>query len=59
MILYSKQLDALARTAVTEALRLDEQEAPQRDADKQRKQADENRVKEEKARLVNKESFRP
>jgi hypothetical protein len=59
MVLYSKRLDMLARNAVIEALRLDEQEAPQREAELQRKQAEENRVKEEKARLVNKASFRP
>lgn len=59
LILSSKQLDARARTSITEALRLDEQEAPQRDADRQKKQEDENHVKEEKARLANKASFRP
>lgn len=37
LILHSKRLYALARTAATEALRLDEQEAPQREADSQRK----------------------
>jgi len=59
MVLYSKRLDALAQTAITEALRLNEQEAPQREADRQKKQEGENRVKEEKARLANKASFRP
>jgi|SRR5579864_9160518 len=59
MVLFSKQLDMLAQAAITEARRLDEQEAPQREADRQRKQQEESRVKEEKARLVNKAIFRP
>jgi hypothetical protein len=59
IVMYSKRLDALAQTAVTEALRLDEQEAPQREADLQKKQEVENLVKEAKARLANKASFRP
>jgi hypothetical protein len=59
MILYSKSLDALVRTGVTEALRLDAQEAPSKEAERQRKQEEENRVKEETARLANKTSFRP
>ena len=59
MVLYSKQQDALARTAVAEALRLEAQEAPQKEADRQKKQEDENHAREEKARLVNKASFRP
>lgn len=59
LILYSKQLDAVAQTAITEALRLDKQEAPQREAERQRKQEEENRAKEQKARLTNKASFRP
>jgi hypothetical protein len=59
MVLYSKQLDALVRTAVTEALRLDSQEAPLKEAERQSKQDENNRVKEEIARLANKTSFRP
>ena len=59
MVLYSKPPDAMARTAVTEALQIDEQEAPQRKAERQRNQEEENHVKEEKARLANKASFRP
>ena len=53
------QLDTLAQAAVIEAKRLDEQEAPQREADLRRKQGEENRVKQEKARRLNKPSFRP
>jgi hypothetical protein len=59
MVLYSKSLDALARTAVTEAARLDDQEAPQREAARQRKQDVEDRAKDQKSRLANKATFRP
>jgi hypothetical protein len=59
MVLYSKNVDALVRTGVTEGLRLDAQEAPLREAERQRKQEQENRVKEETARLANKTGFRP
>ena len=37
MVLFSKRLDALARAAVGEATRLDEQEAPQREIELQKK----------------------
>jgi hypothetical protein len=59
LILFSKKLDALAQTATVEAIRLDAQEAPQREAEQVRKQADEVSAKQEKARMVNKPSFRP
>jgi hypothetical protein len=52
-------LDALARTAIVEAIRLDEQEAPQREIERQKKQDVEDRAAQEKARLVNKVAFRP
>jgi hypothetical protein len=58
MLVFSKQLDALARAAIVEAIRLDEQEAPQRDIERQKKQDEENRAVQEKARLVNKVGFR-
>jgi hypothetical protein len=47
------------KRAAIEAKRLDEQEAPQREADLRRKQGEDNRVKQEKARRLNKPSFRP
>ena len=56
---YSKQLDTLAQAAVIEARRMDEQEAPQREADLQKKQGEDNRVQQENARLANKPGFRP
>jgi hypothetical protein len=59
MIAFSKRLDALARTATAEAIRLDAQEAPQREIERQKKQDDENRAAQEKARLANKPNFRP
>jgi hypothetical protein len=59
MLVYSKFLDAPARAAIVEAIRLDEQEAPQREIEAQNKQDEESRVAQEKARLVNKVGFRP
>jgi len=59
LVLYSKRLDGLAQAAVTESVRLEAQEAPQRELDKQKKQADEEHLALEKARLLNKPNFRP
>jgi hypothetical protein len=59
MLVFSKRLDALARAAISEAIRLDEQEAPQREIESQKKQDGENRAAQAKARLENKVAFRP
>jgi hypothetical protein len=59
MVIYSKRLDALARAAIVEAIRLDDQEAPQRETERQKKKDEENRVQREKARQANKAPFRP
>jgi hypothetical protein len=59
VIAFSKQLDALARTASVESLRLETLQAPQREADRKKKEDDENHDQQEKARLVNKPAFRP
>jgi len=59
MVGFSKRLDALARAAIVEAIRLDEQEAPQREIDRQQKQDEDNRAEQAKARLTNKPNFRP
>ncbi|MEN6535416.1 MAG: hypothetical protein ABFD89_17255 [Bryobacteraceae bacterium] len=59
LVAMSKRLDALARTAITEATRLDVQEAPQREIELQKKNEDESRQQQEKARLANKPNFRP
>lgn len=59
LVVFSKQLDALARATTIEAIRLDAQEAPQREIERQQKQTNENRAKQEQARTVNKTTFRP
>jgi len=58
LVLLSKQVNALALVATVEATRLDTQEAPQREVDRLKTQDEANRVKQEKARLVNKAAFR-
>jgi hypothetical protein len=55
----SPKLDALARTAVAQAIRLDEREAPQREIARQKKDAEDLRAAQEKARVANKATFRP
>lgn len=59
LIAFSKRLDALARTATVESVRLEELQAPQREADRLKKEGDDSHVQQEKARLVNKPAFRP
>jgi hypothetical protein len=59
MVAFSKRLDALARAAIVEAIRLDEQEAPQREIERQKKAEEESRAAQQKARLANKPNFRP
>jgi len=59
MVLFSKRLDALARAAVADAIRLDAQEAPQREIELQKKLDEGNRTAQEKAKLLNKPTFRP
>jgi hypothetical protein len=58
MIAFSKGLDALARTATAEAIRLDAVEAPQREVQRQNQEDEKNRESLEKARQVNKSKFR-
>ena len=59
MLVFSKSLDALAQAAIVEAVHLNDQEAPQREIDRQKKQDDEKRAASQKARPVNKANFRP
>jgi len=59
LVLYSKTLDAQAQTGMMEAARLDALEAPQKEAERVKKQAEENEAEQEKSRLANKASFRP
>jgi hypothetical protein len=59
MVLFSKRLDVPAQLAILEAGRLDALEAPQKEAERASKKAEETRVELEKSRLANKASFRP
>jgi hypothetical protein len=59
LVVLSKRLDALARSASVESIRLDAQEAPKRAIDRKQKQEDDDHVRQQKARLVNKATFRP
>jgi len=59
MLVFSKQLDALAQAAIVEAIRLDEQEAPQRELERQKKEDGDSRAEQDKVRLVNKTALRP
>ncbi len=54
-----KKLDATARAAILESKRLDDQEAPQRDAARAASEEEAAQAKLDKARLVNKPNFRP
>jgi hypothetical protein len=58
MTVTSLRLDALARSAEAEAVRLDERDAPRRELARQ-KEADDKNTAQEKARLANKAIFRP
>ena len=59
MIVTSLRLETLARTAEAQAVRLDERDAPKLALARQKKEADETRASQEKARLANKAGFRP
>jgi hypothetical protein len=55
LIIYSKRVNAEAELAFVEAVKLDEQEGPKREAERQKKQTDDTEV----ARQKNQKSFRP
>jgi len=59
LIVTERALDDLARKATLQAARLDDQEAPQREIARQKKERDDGRAAAEKARTVNKRVFRP
>jgi hypothetical protein len=59
IIVTSPRLEALARTADAQAIRLDEREAPQREIARQKKEVEDTRDSQEKARTANKAIFRP
>jgi hypothetical protein len=59
LVVTAEPMAALARTAAAQALELDAQEAPQREAAREKKEAEDRRAAEEKARSTNKPAFRP
>ena len=59
MVVFSKRADAMARASILQSLRLEEQEAPQKELERQKRQADKDRAEQEKLRTANKPRFRP
>jgi hypothetical protein len=59
LIVIATTLEALARGAEAEAVRMDNREAPQRELARQMKQVADSQASEEKARQANKAAFRP
>jgi hypothetical protein len=59
LVVTSPRLDTLARAADLESLQLDAREAPQREAARQKKEEDDRKATQEKARVENKAAFRP
>lgn len=59
LIGVQKTLDTAAQSAISEAKRLDDQEAPQREAARLASEQEAAKAKLEKARLTNKPRFRP
>jgi hypothetical protein len=59
LVLVSKALNPRARAAIKEAVRLDAQEAPQRELDQRNKAGADALIEGEKARVLNKPAFRP
>jgi len=59
LILISKALNTRARAAIKQALRLDTQEAPQRERDQRKKENADALAASDKARIANKAAFRP
>jgi hypothetical protein len=55
LVIYSKRANAEAELAIAEAVKLDKQEGPQREAERQKKQTDDL----EATRQKNQKSFRP
>lgn len=59
LVVALTRLENLARTASAEAVRLDADEAPQRELDRQKKEANASAAAQEKAKAENKAQFRP
>ena len=55
----AEPLAALARTAAARAAVLDDREAPQREAAREKQEAEDLRAAQDKARSTNKAIFRP
>jgi hypothetical protein len=55
LVIYSKRVNAEAELAATEAVKLEQQEGPQREADRQKKETSDLEVTRQK----NQKSFRP
>jgi hypothetical protein len=59
LLIFSKRLDALAQAAIVQAIHLNELEAPQRETERQKKEAEQKNSTEQKARAANMVNFRP
>ena len=59
LLIFSKRLEVPAQAAITKAILLNDQEAPQRELERQKQQDEEKRAAGQKARPVNKANFRP
>jgi len=59
LVAFSKKLEAMASATNREVERLDTLEAPARESARQKKQAEDERASQEKARLISKPKFRP
>jgi len=59
LAVLSKRLDILATAAIADSIRLNDQEAPQREIDRQKKEDIEKLAAGQKARIANKANFRP
>ena len=59
LVLIAKAMNAQARAAIKESLRLDTREAPQRELDQRKKDVADAQVANQKARVINKAAFRP
>jgi hypothetical protein len=59
LVLLSKRLDDLTTVAHAEAILLDEREAPAREAARQQKRSNDDRLKDETVRRLNKAAFKP
>jgi hypothetical protein len=59
LVVTSPRLSVLARAADAQSLQMDAREAPQRTVARQKKEDDDRRTSQEKARIANKAAFRP